>query len=135
MNHWALNYIGLPYRSGGRDREGVDCWGLLRLIYGERKGIVLPELPGIDASSVLEISREILDGQQGNWFEVRTPADMDAVAMSMRDVLHHVGVWTTADGGRVIHSWKGASVVADTIRNLKWRGIRTIRFFKYGPHH
>lgn len=135
MNHWALNYIGLPYRSGGRDREGVDCWGLLRLIYRERKGILLPDLPGIDAGGVLEISREILARHHENWFEIGMPADMDVVAMSMRDTLHHVGVWTMADGGKVIHSWKGSSVVADAIRNLKWRGIRTIRFFRYGCRH
>lgn len=133
--HWAVKYIGLPYLSGGRDAHGLDCWGLLRLVYQEKKGILLPDLPGIGSRDALAISREILAQRHENWFEVTEPQDADAVAMSTREVLHHVGVWIDADGGKVLHSWMGCSVVADTIRNLKLRGMRTVRFFRYGSHH
>ena len=29
--HWSSRFIGLPYLPGGRERYGVDCWGLLEV--------------------------------------------------------------------------------------------------------
>jgi cell wall-associated NlpC family hydrolase len=39
---WAGRYIGLPFRDHGRDRNGLDCWGLARLVLAEQFGLALP---------------------------------------------------------------------------------------------
>lgn len=135
MSHWITKYIGLPYVTGGRDARGVDCWGLLRLIYRQERGIDLPEYPGLDLEQIRAISREILAIASRDWREVVTPQDGDAVAMSLKDALHHVGVWVDADGGKIVHCWKGLSVVAETVRMVKMKGVRTVRFFQYGLHN
>lgn len=35
-------YVGLPFVDHGRDRGGLDCWGLYRLILKEVAGVDLP---------------------------------------------------------------------------------------------
>lgn len=134
MSHWAAKYIGLPYVPGGREKDGVDCWGLLRLIYKEEMQLDLPLLPGVVDESLLAISRRFESAS--NWFEISAPEDGCAVAMSKHRFLHHVGIWAEADGGKVIHCWSVvATSSAETIRSLRVKGFKVIKFFRYGLHH
>ena len=48
---WTKAYVGLPFQLLGRDRAGVDCWGLVRLVLAERTGVILPSFLG-DYTSV-----------------------------------------------------------------------------------
>jgi len=36
-------YIGIPYKTGGREINGADCFGLVKLIFKDLKGIDLPD--------------------------------------------------------------------------------------------
>lgn len=42
----AGTYVGIPYADHRSDRSGCDCWGLVRLVYRERAGVVLPAYAG-----------------------------------------------------------------------------------------
>lgn len=39
---WVGSYIGIPYEDHGRGRCGCDCWGLVRMVLAEQRGIELP---------------------------------------------------------------------------------------------
>ncbi len=36
-------YVNIPYKYKGRDFNGCDCWGLVKLIFKKEKGITLPD--------------------------------------------------------------------------------------------
>lgn len=86
----------------GRDRRGLDCWGLLRLVYAERLGIVLPAYEGApDDAECAETGALIVREAKTWWGRVRDPAPFDAV-------LFRVGVWPAHVGvvvgpGRMLH--------------------------------
>lgn len=42
MRHWSADLIGLEYKAKGRDRDGVDCWGLVRLGFAAGAGLSVP---------------------------------------------------------------------------------------------
>ena len=44
---WVSAYVGLPFKEGGRNRDGLDCYGLLRLVINERFAGAVPEYEGI----------------------------------------------------------------------------------------
>lgn len=129
--HWIVKYLPLRYRLGSRGPLEVDCWGLLRLIYKQEFKIELPEYPGIASHGIRERITTISEAMDEEWIEVGEPFDGAAVGLSQKEHLHHVGVYTTADGGRVIHCWTEGGVGADTIRNLGLKGFRKIQFFKH----
>ncbi|MFN0133437.1 MAG: host specificity factor TipJ family phage tail protein [Phycisphaerales bacterium] len=107
---WVGSYVGLPFLEHGRDRGGVDCWGLLRLVYAERYGIFLPshhdgyagtdDAPGITA---------VLDAELGlgvRW-RPRGPGVRlgDALLFHVAGV-PHVGV--AVGRGRMLHCRRGS---------------------------
>lgn len=56
MSHWADGYR-IPFKDRGRDRAGVDCYGLVRLVLSEQCGIDLPSYGDISAYDLARISR------------------------------------------------------------------------------
>lgn len=69
LSRWP-DLVGLPYRDLGRDRSGVDCWGLVRLGLLELAGIEVPSYAGeyIDAGEMGEIDGLIrLARESSDW--------------------------------------------------------------------
>lgn len=130
---FAAGYVGIPYRAGGRDRDGVDCWGLVRMVYAERLGIDLPTYGEIAATDYRSIARQIAGDQTlGPWQPVTEPRAYDVVVMRHGSslVLCHVGVMIDADRVLHIERRKGACIesVADPLIAPRiasyWRHVR-----------
>lgn len=137
MSHWTQNYIGLPYSLGGRSRSGLDCWGLVHLFFFEQKGIVLPLLPGLPEAGAKSIVEKInQEAATCAWRDVTWEAkeEGDVVAMGRRVAVHHVGLWTNADGGKIVHCM-GKPVTAETEKILRTKGFGTFSYYRYGLHH
>ena len=39
---WVARYVGIPFADLGRDHQGADCFGLVRLVLLDQAGIELP---------------------------------------------------------------------------------------------
>jgi hypothetical protein len=119
--HWATPYIG---------RKGT-CWDTLAVIYREIFGISLPEVEDVTQATVMQVALRIQRGLQEDWTEIEVPFDGCAVGMGLRNIIHHVGVYSTADGGRVVHCYGTHNVVADTVRMLKVKGFKVVKFYRH----
>lgn len=107
---WADRYVGIPFVSEGRDRTGLDCWGLVALVYRNELGIVLPAYGEISAFDLVRIAREVssaCDGA-GPWRRCE-PKPMAVAVMTatftgerLRRAPVHVGVFL--DSSRILHA-------------------------------
>lgn len=107
-------YMTIPYRDGGRDRSGCDCWGLARLVLAERFGRAVPSFDGHDADDVASLAL-------GSTFvPVDAPRPGD-IALFMRHMKPaHAGVYL---GGRhVIHMERRAGVCVESLDGPRLRG-------------
>jgi cell wall-associated NlpC family hydrolase len=109
---WAKQYVGIPFLSGGRDRAGADCYGLVRLVRAEQFGDALPLLSGdyADADNFAETEalmrslRPLLAGRQ-----VTRPEIGDLCVLRFHGLPVHLGIY--AGGGRLLHALKGVGAV------------------------
>ncbi|QDP54805.1 MAG: hypothetical protein Unbinned3891contig1000_3 [Prokaryotic dsDNA virus sp.] len=130
--HWTTPYLRIPYVEGGRVRDGgVDCWGLLRVVYEERYGIHLPEHPGISADSVQEKHKLIVDSMHGEWLETEDPENGHAVAMSQSNAFHHVGLVAFLNHKlHILHAWnEPTGIIIENLRQIRQRGLVRLHYF------
>lgn len=124
----ALLLVGTPWKSGGREvGHGLDCWGLLRLVYSSFLGVSLPSYPGLDPLSSQAV-REALRAEERGWRELEEAEEWAAVGMATGRRVHHVGVWIQ---GAVLHALPGVGVVHQSPVSLRGGGLAIKQFWAH----
>lgn len=124
-------YVGLPYLCDGQDKNGLDCWGLVRLIYKEQLDIELPELTGIHINESLEVLRMVsaaMVSESRKWKEVTEPDIYDVVLMRRGVLPCHAGVYI--GDGKLIHILEGTEVTIERIDSIPI-AKRIVGFYRY----
>jgi cell wall-associated NlpC family hydrolase len=125
---WAIDYVGKPWANGAAGPLAFDCWGLVRAVYAERFGIVLPAVD-CDAHAPLAVRHAFAAGRQGeDWLPVADRREGDVVLMGQARRPHHVGVWVA---GGVLHAVEGSGVVHQTPPRLAVHGWRLLGAYRH----
>lgn len=91
----AMIYVGIPFRIDGRDRDGADCWGLVRMYLKDVAGIELPSYSEVPAGDVLRVARRFgAESLSETWVKVDRPRNNDVALMThpSRRTAFHCGV-------------------------------------------
>lgn len=124
-------FVGIPYLDRGRSLVGLDCWGLVVMVFRELRGI---ELPSYSESYVTASDRaaiaKLVAGELEPWAEIE-PANeqaFDVVLMREGRYPRHVGIVTAP--GQLLHVQDG-----ETSRIERYRSgmlmHRVVGFFRY----
>lgn len=99
----ARRWIGVPYRYGGESRSGVDCSGMVMVIYRDVAGVKLPRSSAAQRDYCLEVSRRQLQ-----------PGDLVFFSSSRGGrKISHVGMYV--GNGRIIHASSSRGVIESAL--------------------
>jgi len=127
------SFVGIPYAARGRDRAGLDCWGLLRLVFAEARGIDLPSLAGdYSCQEDRQGMADLIQAELPAWDYIKAGAEQtfDGVLMRAGRQACHIGL--VAAPGRLLHVEDKRSSVVE--RYDAWRlAHRVVGFYRYRP--
>lgn len=106
LHNQAAKWRGVPYQWGGLSENGVDCSGLVYLIFLSRLGI---KMPRTTAGQV----------RQGRWVARKNlrPGDLVFFRIGRHD--RHVGIYLGK--GRFLHASVSDGVHVSSLSNAYWR--------------
>jgi cell wall-associated NlpC family hydrolase len=130
--HWAIPYLGKPWRLGADGPDAYDCWGLVRAALRQRAGIDLEPIviPQSDQRGI--VAAFLAHPALSAWARVDAPRELDAVLMAQARHPMHVGLWVA--GGtdlRVMHAPQCGVVVQDVV-SLRTHGFRIVASYRHG---
>lgn len=130
MNY--LRYLSVPYEYYGRTLEGLDCYGIVLLMYKEQFNIELKEFPSVYPHKAWgpEDSKFVKFLEEHVGFEkVPCPLVGDLLVLAdARGIINHCGI--VLNDFEFIHATEGDGVV---ISNYLYSGYskRTRGFYRY----
>lgn len=122
MYTWVQDYIGIPFQSGGRDRTGLDCYGLIRLVLMEQYGCKLPLLDGKYDNALNLYDTSPLFFQQLPILaeKIAGPQERAIALLEMHQLPCHLGLF--CGGESIIHSRAGVGVVVERLDSRRLPG-------------
>jgi cell wall-associated NlpC family hydrolase len=130
---FCLFLIGKPWVSGASGPEAFDCWGLLRHVLRERRGIELCPYGGVKETGLAGMIRNAEAEAQERWELIATPVHLCCVAMARGRRIEHVGLWLDEGAGGVLHSHEGAGVVFQSPASIRNTGFQNFTFYQFRP--
>jgi cell wall-associated NlpC family hydrolase len=129
LPEWISDYIGLTFKERGRDRNGLDCWGLVRLVLTEQFDIDVPSYAA-DYYSVLNESHisHLIRTHLGFWHPVHPSQPGDCILFRIHKHPSHIGITVTENW--MLHILNDDTVSLDRFDSLRWKR-RIVGFYRH----
>lgn len=119
---WTNDYVGIPFSLDGRTRDGLDCWGLVCLVYQEQHGVTIPSYEGVfrdnEPGTMLTIHKLMIE-QRKQWRVVGHIKPFDLISLRTGRHAFHVGL--AVDAARFIHADdKAGACIIEGINSPLW---------------
>lgn len=128
---WVGHYIGLSFKEHGRNRLGVDCWGLVRLIYAERFSVALPSyVYAYPNTTSPEILGELVGKESQKWKVVALGEERlgDVIVLRIHGHPMHVGI--VIGDQQMLHIQTGINASIENYQNMRWKN-RIVGFYRH----
>lgn len=126
---WLNDYIGIPYEFAGRDMTGLDCYGLVKLVYHNEYGLELPDWQ-VDTINLREVNRTISSVvTSGDFDRIEAPVDGSFVIAYRNKAACHIGLYYA---GCVLHAFDNLGVIYQPLSKFKNEYVR-VEFGEWHP--
>jgi len=126
--------IGIPYVAGGRNKKGLDCYGLVEEVF-KRYEIYVPPYDvartALEAINYdLKLCGDFIWSERKQWerLKERELPCLVLMALGIPGFYHHVGVYIGGD--KIIHTRKNMSVCIEKLTAPLYIR-REKRYYKY----
>jgi cell wall-associated NlpC family hydrolase len=128
---WAGHYIGLPFKDHGRDRAGLDCWGLVRLVMSEQFSRALPSFTQeYRRTTQVDDIGKLIEREIPSW-DALAPGEEekgDVIVLRIRGRPMHVGL--VLGDRHMLHVECGVNSVIERYTGPRWAD-RIFGFYRY----
>lgn len=118
--------IGVPFVDGGRDKSGMDCWGLVKEAF-RRQGCEVPDyhISAVEAADIAGTMKR----QEDDWVRLDGPHVGCLVLLRLTPGCwaNHVGI--CLGDGKFLHAYVATGVCIDRLR--RWQS-RIVGYYSPG---
>ena len=126
MAHWTTQYLEIPFKVHGRNETGLDCWGLVCLIYLEQFGIELPSYADDytdlqDKNYLSKLYENEITNSDIRWLSILRGQEQygDVFLLPLAGIRVHVAV--CVEPGLMIQIVKGEQVIVEEYYEAIWK--------------
>jgi cell wall-associated NlpC family hydrolase len=124
--------VGVPFKAGGREKSGMDCYGLLLHVWREVHDIALPDWSATYVTdNVIKIMQGAIQDQleTGSGKRIEQPEEWCVVVVRHRTAPYHLGIHIA---GGVLHAVNPDGVIFQTLgRFLANHDPKLVEFYKW----
>jgi hypothetical protein len=128
---WHNKYIGIPFLDKGRDTNGIDCWGLVRLVYKQEYNIDLPNFSTDYDADDAERMKDLLAQYKEGWEKLDAPTEGCIVLFNILGVESHMGIAVSST--HFLHARDRRDSAIESFESVGWKN-RITGFYKYSEN-